>query len=256
MAGKKPDDFSIEPVEQTDAPPSLDFEVVYGALNLPDTIREIVIQKQRLYRYTDTGLEVYEDLTDQDWREMLPEIRAIKSAYQCLIGDWMIYGFERGFEVSYEAMAKLTGYTPGTVEVFTSVCRSIPRLIRINRVFFGHYQLIAPLPEVDRKKWVKRVAKHGWSVRDLKAAIRSVHPSDDDDPPAPSLPVGRISNKEARQNMLKLEKLRKKSPETWSNKEYRDFLGAMEMAKRYLQECEQFIQQGGGDLSAGETDGA
>lgn len=129
------------------------------------------LAESRAYRFSGDGLIVERDLDDADWRNILPEIKAVKSAYQLIIGDWMVYGFEHGYEVSYEAMAVMTGLNPQTIEVYTSICRNVPQLIRINPLTFSHYRLIAPLSEDERIPWIEFAVHRGLSFRALQKLI-------------------------------------------------------------------------------------
>lgn len=121
----------------------------------------------RAYDYLKTGLVIRRELSDEDWRNILPEIKALRNSYQLIIGDWMAYGFEQGYEVSYQAMAALTGLQPQTVEVFTSVCRNVPQLTRVNSLSFKHYRLIAPLPQDEQPHWIDFAVSHNLSSRSL-----------------------------------------------------------------------------------------
>lgn len=159
---------------------------------------ETALAESRGYHYAANGLDIQRELTDDDWRNILPEIKALRSSYQLIIGDWMLYGFEHGYVVSYEDMAILTGMQPQTIEVYTSICRNVPRLIRINPLKFSHYRLIAPLPEDDRIVWIEFAAGHALSFRALQKLIdfaylprlpESTSPADNGEPPPPDSPT-------------------------------------------------------------------
>lgn len=150
--------------------PAITFKTVFGA-NAPEGVTTPEAQTDRGYLYTDTGLLIDRELSDSDWRGMLPEIQAIHSAYQFIVGDWAVYGVDHGYEESYEAVAALTGFKASTVEFYASICRNIPRLVRTNRLTFGHYQRIAPLPESDRAYWITYAVEHEVSIRELREAI-------------------------------------------------------------------------------------
>src|SRR5574341_1414201 len=117
----------------------------------------------RGYKFSNDGLVIQRELSDIDWRDILPEIKAMHSSYQLNYGDWMVYGFDRGYQVSYESMAEMTGLQPQTIEVYTSVCRNVPQLIRINPLKFSHYRLIATMPEDERVLWIQFAASHPLS---------------------------------------------------------------------------------------------
>lgn len=171
MAKTKRDDYTsgYDQTDQDNAP-AISFASVFKDADLPEGVTTPA-QFDRGYLYTDTGLLIERDLTDSDWRGMLPEIKAIHSAYQFIVGDWAVYGVDHGFEDSYDAVAALTGFKQSTVEFYASICRSIPRLVRTNRLTFGHYQRIAPLPDDQRAYWITAAVDGGMSIRELREAI-------------------------------------------------------------------------------------
>lgn len=167
---------------------------------------EMAIAESRGYHYAANGLDIQRDLTADDWHNILPEIKALQSSYQLIIGDWMLYGFERGYVLSYEDMAALTGMQPQTIEVYTSICRNIPRLIRINPLKFSHYRLIAPLPEGERIVWIEFAVNRGLSFRTLQKLItlsqipmlvEATSPVVADEPPLADAPALSDENEEA-----------------------------------------------------------
>lgn len=128
---------------------------------------------ERPWHYTPTGLAFDRKLTRDEYRNrLLPELQVMESARQLIIGDACLEGIEDGHIESYEDMAELTGYTAGTIELYASLCRSIPRLVRTNSLTYSHYQKIAPLPEEERPLWIKFAADSELSYRALDALIQ------------------------------------------------------------------------------------
>lgn len=145
---------------------------MYGeGLPVDDDLFGGELTKERGYGYTDTGLVIERELTDEAWRGILPEIKALQTAYQLIIGDWMVYGFEHGYEVSYESMAALTGLKPQTIEVYTSVCRNVPQLMRINSLKFNHYRLVSKLPDDEKAVWLEFAAHRQLPTRTLERLV-------------------------------------------------------------------------------------
>lgn len=145
---------------------------MYGeGLPVDDDLFGVERTKERGYGYTDTGLVIERELTDEAWRGILPEIKALQTAYQLIIGDWMVYGFEQGYEVSYESMAALTGLKPQTIEVYTSVCRNVPQLMRINSLKFNHYRLVSKLPDDEKAVWIAFAAHRQLPTRALERLV-------------------------------------------------------------------------------------
>lgn len=174
---KKPD-FGAELDTKDTLPrvPAPDFETVYGGLKLPTAA--VIIES---LQFSKTGLIIDRELTQGEWLELRKTIQTIKQAYQWIVGDWMLYGFEREWSTTYEDMAALTGLKEKTVKEYTSICRNIPASIRMDKLSFGHFQLIATVPNEDKPGWIQRAIDEKMSVRDLYKAIHS----EDPDPPPP-----------------------------------------------------------------------
>lgn len=68
---------------------------------------------------------------------------------------------------------KKTGLKVKTLLEYRRVSENVPYSIRIDNrnVEWTHYQVIAGQPKEDRADWVRAVAKHGWSVVELKREI-------------------------------------------------------------------------------------
>lgn len=128
-------------------------------------------------QFTATGLVINREISQTEWLSLREAIQNIKRAYQWIIGDWMLYGFEHGWSQDYVDMAALTGLKEKTVKEYTSICRNIPASIRMDRLSFGHFQLIAPLE--DKPAWIQRAVDEKLSISQLRQAIHG------DDPPPP-----------------------------------------------------------------------
>lgn len=126
------------------------------------------IPRTKPYRFSTDGLLIQRELSDSAWLDILPEIKALHSSYQLIIGDWMLYGFEHGYALSHEDMAKLTGLQPQTIEVYTSVCRNVPQLMRVNPLRFGHYRAVSKLPDDEKPCWIQYAASNHLSTRVLQ----------------------------------------------------------------------------------------
>lgn len=136
-----------------------------------DLFEEDEQSQERGYHYSGTGLDIRRELSVEAWRNILPEIKAMQTAYQLIIGDWMVYGFEQGYEQSYESMAELTGLKSQTVEVYASVCRNVPQLMRVNSLKFNHYRLVSKLPDDEKALWIQFAVHRQLPTRALEKLI-------------------------------------------------------------------------------------
>jgi len=163
-------DKYLKQIEQEagDKPPLPTARDVYSSAPSP-----VPRKKSRGYEYTSTGLDIKRQLTREEFRgELLPEIEAMQSRYQLIVGDAANHGLEYGLIESYQDMADLTGYTAGSIEVYASICRNIPQLTRVNSLKFKHYQVIAPLPADEIPHWISFAASNGLGYRAIDALIQ------------------------------------------------------------------------------------
>lgn len=181
------------------------------ALPVPDasevyqtTMPPIPRKRDRGYRFSNDGLIIQRPLTRDEFREgLLPEIEAMQSRYQLIVGDAANHGLDNGLIDSYEDMALLTGYTAGSIEVYASICRNIPQLTRVNSLKFKHYQVIARLDEDERPHWIHFAATYGLGYRVIESMIAEIDarlpglPAIADEPPLPHAPALSDENEEA-----------------------------------------------------------
>lgn len=152
------------------APPVPDASQVFQTTPPP-----IPRKKDRGYRFSNDGLIIQRQLTREEFREgLLPEIEAMQSRYQLIVGDAANHGLDNGLIDSYEDMAALTGYTAGSIEVYASICRNIPQLTRVNSLKFKHYQVIARLSEEERPHWISFAATYGLGYRVIESMIADI----------------------------------------------------------------------------------
>lgn len=171
--------FDAEPVQSEALPDELvkalvpaDMDAIgYSGQSLPVVHRPDGTVQVGNFLLSATGLTSTVEVDREEWLAFYEGVKIIKRRMQWIVGDWMVYGAERSYVNSYEEIAALTGLKVGTVKVYTSVCRSIPPLIRINRLEFAHFQLIAPLSDEDKAAWIQRATLEKMSVSTLKFAI-------------------------------------------------------------------------------------
>lgn len=207
---------------------------------------DLPARKGKGWRFTSNGLSVERDLSETEWLTIPTEMRIITEAMQLNVGDATLYGLEHGYIKSYDDMARLTGYTEGSIKVYASLCRSLPQLIRINGVLYGHYQLIAPLPEDDRAGWIQYVAEQGVSRAKLKKAIAEYYPA----LPSPTPPLASFAiatEKDMRRAAKKLAEIEQMHPEKRKEKHILLYRGIVASMEDYVSSKKKWLEQGGGD---------
>ncbi|MEO1290284.1 MAG: hypothetical protein AAFV93_21240 [Chloroflexota bacterium] len=142
------------------------------------------------FRFTATGLDIQGNITKEDWNKVGTLLAMLDNSMQWLIGDFIACGESKKFGTQKE-IADLFGFEYGTVRVYASVARNIDLLIRINKLSFGHHQLVAGMRDIDtgeilqqeQQYWLQQAVDNGWSVRQLRAAINGEKELDKDEKP-------------------------------------------------------------------------
>lgn len=175
------DGFFEEAAVQADAPPD-DFlqtlspalmdGVGYGGQLMPVVQHKNGVVEIGSFRLNPTGMVITAEVTREEWEAFYRGIQKIRRAMQWIVGDWMLYGAERGWVTSYEDMATLTGLKDVTVKNYTYVCRSIPASLRSDKLSFAHFQEVAPLEDGVKAEWLNHAVKNKLSVRQLRQHIR------------------------------------------------------------------------------------
>lgn len=125
------------------------------------------------YRLTKVGLVAEESATIETWKQLGGMLFALEGSIQWLIGDWILNG-EFQWGQTYEAMAEQTGYEVKTLREYKYVCRSVHLSIRMDKLSFGHHQLVAKLSQDEQVKWLEWAANCNPipSVAEMRKAMR------------------------------------------------------------------------------------
>lgn len=93
------------------------------------------------------------------------------------IGDWLIYG-EGRFGDRFEQTLAVTGLAEQTLINRMSVCRSIPAAERRVSVSFSMHADLQGLTARDRRYWLDRAEKNGWTRAQLRDAMKAKQEKD------------------------------------------------------------------------------
>lgn len=159
------DDSLVElPISDVDA-------IGFGNLPMPNFETRDGIVKLGAFHVSMKGLQIQGRITQTEWWAFFEGVQKIESAIQFVIGDLANYG-EDEFEISYEDIAKKTGYKPETVENYAYVARNVPQEIRNETLSFNHHYHVASLESDEQKEyWLMTADKYELSVRSFQNVI-------------------------------------------------------------------------------------
>lgn len=126
---------------------------------------------------TRTELRLPDRLPSTEWLRIGQQVALIGDSSSWWLGDWLVYGQDKFPDRYRQAMAS-TSLDYQTLRNYAWVARRFPPSLRREKLSFGHHATVASLAEPERQAWLERAVQLGWSVRQLRACLRSV-PEDD-----------------------------------------------------------------------------
>lgn len=106
------------------------------------------------YRITRTGMELPDDLTEAEWREIGKMVKTLESSVSWVIGDWAAKA-NKLWGISYEEIARQFDYGKNTLKQYASVCNQVHPNSRHPRVPFSHHRLVTSFSSSEQKAKIK-----------------------------------------------------------------------------------------------------
>lgn len=119
----------------------------------------------------ETSLQLPPRISYEEWAKVGKTLGELRIATSWAIGDWLIFG-EHTYGEKFAQAASETGMQPESLKVYQWVASCIPREIRRTDVSHAHHQLVARLEPEEIQTWLDRSSKKGWTVAELRAALR------------------------------------------------------------------------------------
>lgn len=122
---------------------------------------------------TSTGARMVEGLSLEDWARVGKGMAKASRSLQWWIGDWLNYGVrdygdKRALAIDH---AEVFGLSPETLRHSMWVAEKVVN--RLTSLSWAHHREVAGLPGRDQGKWLHKAEAEGWSVSELRQAIRS-----------------------------------------------------------------------------------
>lgn len=123
------------------------------------------------------GVVAYEDM-----RQTLFKVVQVRDAANWWTGD-ILNAAEAKHGEKYTQMADETGLSPDTLMILSHVARRVDPITRRKELSWSHHREVAKFEAHEQAKWLQKAIEKGWSVADLKEAIKKAGGKDKDDEP-------------------------------------------------------------------------
>jgi len=156
----------VRPVEPDEEVQLVLDETAFGASTLRSLIRAGA-------EITPVGLDltrVEKDLTYRQFEQLGFYLGLMNRSCMWWIGDWLIYG-EGKYAERFEQALAVTGLAEQTLLNRMSVCRAWPISERRIGASFSIHDTLSSLSARDRRYWLDRVERNGWTRAQLRDAM-------------------------------------------------------------------------------------
>ena len=134
-------------------------------------------------KLTRVGLIIPADGMREDTALLLLDMSLnLEGSIQWIVGDILAYGERQKWGEFYKGAMEKYQRKYFTVADYKYVCSGVDFSVRTENLTFGHHKLVASLSPSEQREWLKRATAEGWSVSEMRAAMRGQH--------TPTLPDG------------------------------------------------------------------
>jgi len=136
------------------------------------------------FSLTPTGMVIDGQPTADEWDQAGDMLSQAHGALQWWIGDWLLCGEGRPeWGDKYTEACEKFGREYSTLASYKNVATSVEFCVRTQNLSWEHHKIVAPFTKPQQKKWLKKAEKEGWSVSELRKAIRDERIVKEDNPP-------------------------------------------------------------------------
>ena len=121
---------------------------------------------------TKVALVMPDEMPFDEWERTGHKLAGIMSSSSWWLGDWLIYGRAK-YTDRYERAVQAAGLQYQTLRNYAWVAGRFPPARRRDAVSFQHHAEVASLPVEEQERWLQRTQEDGWSLRQLRGALRT-----------------------------------------------------------------------------------
>jgi len=118
---------------------------------------------------TPVGLQLPDDLKREQWDAIGETLFKVQQGLAWAIGDWLNYHAEWG---DMQALADENNVPYETLRDYKKVAAGVKPVNRSPVLSFGHHRVVMSLDEGQQVRWLIEAEKHGWTIKEMKAAMR------------------------------------------------------------------------------------
>lgn len=158
----------------------LDLPDDFGKVKEPGIVKadDGALQVKNIEIYS-VGLHFNGKVDEDEYAIFGETLLQINTAYQWIVGDYLVYGVDNNYGMAQEFAEKL-GREPKTISNWVSVCRQITFSRRREDLSYGHHDAVASLSAEEQDYWLEKASVGNgedgknhkpWSVKKLRGEI-------------------------------------------------------------------------------------
>ena len=125
----------------------------------------------KVFTLTRSGLKITGEITQEEWKDILTSLQAVKHSYHCCLGDVINYGRVHFGDNAVAAALEQLEFEIADITKADAIGQLTLEFREDNTLSSEHYFVLSALSEADRIKWAKTALKHKLSALELKRSI-------------------------------------------------------------------------------------
>lgn len=116
-------------------------------------------------------------MTFEHWERTGSQLSGIVDSSSWCLGDWLVYGKEQ-YSDRYRHVLQTVGLDYQTLRNYAWVAGRFPLARRRPGLSFQHHAEVASMLAPDQDRWLDEAQSKGWSVKQLRAAVKAARQAD------------------------------------------------------------------------------
>jgi hypothetical protein len=121
-------------------------------------------------RISETELVVVQDLSFDQWSNLMETLSKMDTAFQFALGDALNYG-EKRYGERYAQAIECTGKEYQSLANYAWVSKAVPAEVRMSGLSWTHHRLVARLTPQEQSTLLQKAYTEQWTVSALQEAV-------------------------------------------------------------------------------------